>query len=266
MTRWCVLWLWLLGGANSALAQANAAASGGESTVRVPAGDAAADEEGRGFFIAGRAAYLAGRYDEALERFERSYEMSGRHVLLYNIGSAAERAGQPKRALAAYRRFLEKEPDSELRPEVEGRIVALEARVVDEPNELEPQAPVAAAREASPPADTATPPRGNLRPWLGPSIALATSGAVLVTGVVLVALGYRAEQRVREAPDGADWDDYSDDAQRATSLRAAGFSVGAVGVVGAVLSSVWLAKARRDARSGGGPVAGLGYLGWRGSF
>lgn len=234
----------------------------------MPADEAAADEEGRGFFIAGRAAYLAGRYAEALERFQRSYEMSGRHVLLYNIGSAAERAGQPKRALEAYRRFLDNQPESELRPEVESRIAVLEAQAVDVPVEATPRAPeaVSAAPETPAPIEAAATPPAESRPWLVPSISLAASGAVLVTGVVLVVLGYQAEQRVSEAPDGSDWSDYSDDARHATSFRAAGFSVGAVGVAGAVLSSVWLANARKDARSGGGPVAGVGYLGWRGRF
>jgi tetratricopeptide (TPR) repeat protein len=263
-----VLWLSLLGSATSVRAQDT---PGSESMSDMPGGDAAADEEGRGFFIAGRAAYLAGRYAEALERFQRSYDMSGRHVLLYNIGSAAERAGQPKRALEAYRRFLDKQPESELRPEVEGRIVALEAQVVDEPSPPSPSAPVAPAPEApqpeaAQPVDAPLPMTAESRPWLVPSISLAASGAVLVTGVVLVVLGYQAEQRVSDAPDGSDWSDYSDDAQRATSFRVAGFSVGAVGVAGAALSSVWLAKVRRDARGGGGPVAGVGYLGWRGSF
>ena len=82
---------------------------------------------------------------------------------------------------------------------------------------------------------------------------------------MLVGLGYQAKQRVSEAPEGASWSDYSADADRATSFPIAGFSVGAVGVAGAVLSSVWLAKTRRDVRSGG-PVAGLRFVGWRGTF
>jgi tetratricopeptide (TPR) repeat protein len=261
VTRWCcVLGLWgVLGGASAAFAEGGAGAVAGESAASAPGGDAGADEEGRGFFIAGRAAYMAGRYDEALERFERSYERSGRPQLLYNIGSAAERADKPKRALEAYRGFLDAEPASELRAEVESRIAALEARVLDEPIAAQPAATAAPAPKKAEPA------RPDTKPWLGPSLSLAVSGAALATGVVLVVLGYQAKQRVREAPQDSLWDDYSDDTDRATTFPAAGFAVGAVGVAGAVLSSVWLAKARKDVRTGG-PVTGLGYVGWRGHF
>ncbi|MEM6958654.1 MAG: hypothetical protein AAF645_23430, partial [Myxococcota bacterium] len=79
-------------------------------------------EEARGFFLAGRAAYDAGRFEEALERFETSYELSGRPVLLYNIGLAADRARRDARALEAYEGYLEAVPDTENRASVEGRI------------------------------------------------------------------------------------------------------------------------------------------------
>jgi tetratricopeptide (TPR) repeat protein len=241
-----VLWLWgLFACTSAALAQGN---------------DAAADEEGRGFFIAGRASYLAGRYDEALERFERSYEKSGRPELLYNIGTAAERAGKLARALDAYRQFLDKQPESERRVEVETHIADLETRVADEPSE-----PAALSTAQVRPLDTTVTPTSESKSVLAPGLILAASGALLATGVVLVVLGYKAEQRVHDAPDGARWSDYRNDAQHALAFRGAGFSVGAVGVVGAVLSGWWLASARKDARSGT-PVAGLGYVGWRGSF
>jgi tetratricopeptide (TPR) repeat protein len=249
----------MLGSASAALAEGGAGTVAADSAASAPSGDAGADEEGRGFFIAGRAAFMAGRYDEALERFERSYERSGRPQLLYNIGSAAERADRPKRALEAYQGFLDALPESELRPEVESRIAALEARVLDEPDEAPP------AATAAPSAKRAEPVRDDTKPWLGPSLSLAVSGAAVATGVVLVVLGYQAKQRVREAPQDSAWQDYSADADRATMFPAVGFAVAAVGVASAVLSSVWLAKARKDARTGG-PVAGLGYAGWQGHF
>jgi tetratricopeptide (TPR) repeat protein len=255
-----VLWLWGLFTCSSpALAQGGSgheAAPAQDGQIEVAVGDAAADEEGRGFFIAGRAAYLAGRYEEALERFERSYEKSGRPELLYNVGTAAERAGKLARALEAYRQYLERQPESERRGEVETHIAQLEARVAAEPAEPAPLTPASDAASTAAPKATSV---------LGPSLTLATSGAALVTGAVLVVLGYQARQRVQDAPQGAKWSDYSNDAQQAVSFRAAGFAVAAVGVVGTALSSWWLAKARKDARSSA-PVLGVGYLGWRGSF
>lgn len=226
----------------------------------VPVSDANADEEARGFFIAGRASYLAGRYDEALERFERSYEMSGRAELLYNIGTAAYKAGKWTRALSAYREFLDKLPASVQRGEVEQRIIELEPMVGSEPEVGEPPpsaspAPVEAAPVAT--RETQSP--------LAPSLTLAASGAALVTGVVLTVLGYKAEQRVRKAPEGARWSDYRDDAAHAMPFRAAGIAVGAVGLVGTALSTWWLVHTRADAASAQLAV-GIGHVRVQGSF
>jgi tetratricopeptide (TPR) repeat protein len=222
---------------------------------------ASADEEARGFFIAGRASYLAGRYDEALERFERSYEMSGRAELLYNIGNAAYKAGKSERALSAYRWFLDKQPASDQRAEVERRIAELEAKVSTEPALAAPSAAPGPARTevASRPANVA------VTSALAPSLTLAVSGAALVTGVVLAVLGYKAEQRVRNAPDGADWDDYSDDAAHAMPFRIAGIALGAAGAAGTALATWWLVRTRADAPSAQLSV-GLGHVRVQGAF
>lgn len=217
------------------------------------------DEEGRGFFIAGRAAYLAGRYDEALERFERSYEMSGRAELLYNIGAAAERAGKLARALEAFRAFQELRPESELHGEIDARVRELEIRIATEP---EPSAELTAP-PPPPPAPSAA--ASERKSALGPALSLAASGAVLGTGVVLAVLGFQAKQRVQDAPDGSTWADYERDADRAVAFPAAGFALGAVGVAGAALSSWWLVSRRKDTR-GAALVVGRAFIGYRGSF
>jgi tetratricopeptide (TPR) repeat protein len=84
------------------------------------------DEVARGLFQAGRAAYEAGRYQEALGFFEQAHARSGRAELLFNVGQTADRLRQDEKALAAFRAFLEQRPDASNRPEVESRIAALE--------------------------------------------------------------------------------------------------------------------------------------------
>ena len=44
--------------------------------------------EARQYFELGRLAFIDGRFEEALQAFERSYELSQRALLLFNIGSA----------------------------------------------------------------------------------------------------------------------------------------------------------------------------------
>jgi tetratricopeptide (TPR) repeat protein len=57
-------------------------------------------------FRKGRNSYDLGRYDEAITLFQRSYEMSGEPLLLYNIGQAYRMKGDCPRAREAYEVFV----------------------------------------------------------------------------------------------------------------------------------------------------------------
>lgn len=83
------------------------------------------DDLARKEFLAGKSAYVEGNYPEALVRFERAYELSGRAELLYNVGQSADRNRQDKKALAAFEKYLELVPESESRPTVELRVRSL---------------------------------------------------------------------------------------------------------------------------------------------
>lgn len=87
---------------------------------------AARDDEARHLFEAGRNAYDDGRYQDALDYFQRGYELSGRAALLYNVGQAADRLRQDETALDAFKRYLADVPDAPNRLQVEERIRVLE--------------------------------------------------------------------------------------------------------------------------------------------
>lgn len=89
------------------------------------------DEEARLLFQAGESALTNGRYDDALQNFERSHELSGRPELLFNIGVAHDRLRHDEQALAHYRRFLEESPDAPNRADAESRIAALERALAE---------------------------------------------------------------------------------------------------------------------------------------
>jgi len=85
------------------------------------------DAEARTLFEAGRIAFRDGRYEDARSHFRRSYELSHRAELLYNIASTDDRLRRDEEALAGFEEYLRLVPLAENRSEVEARIDALRA-------------------------------------------------------------------------------------------------------------------------------------------
>ena len=83
------------------------------------------DEEARLVFEAGSVAFSDARYEQALELFQRAYELSDRAVLLYNVGVAADRLRRDDVALEAFQRFLALVPEHPRRRDVEVRVTVL---------------------------------------------------------------------------------------------------------------------------------------------
>ncbi len=127
-----------------AIAFAQEAAPPADQTV-----DPRRDEEARSLFDAGRFAFEDGRFEEALSLFRRSYDLSHRSQLLYNIGSAAERLHRNDEAIAAFEQYLTEMPDVGNRGEIQRRIQLLrEAGTTPPPDD----------GTTPPPDDGATPP------------------------------------------------------------------------------------------------------------
>jgi len=115
-----------------------------------------ADSDARAIYVAGRVAFDAGRYDEALARFEEAYDRSGRAELLYNIGMAADRLRRDETALAAFEGYLSQVEDADNRVSVENRVRALREILADRedtvpsPQETAAATPVESEAEAEP--------------------------------------------------------------------------------------------------------------------
>lgn len=110
-----------------------------------PAATETQDEEARLHFQIGESALSDGRYQEALTNFQRSYELSQRPELLFNIGVAHDRLRHDEEALDHYRRFLAALPDAPNRNDAESRIAVLERTLAEEATEEE----AAAAEEGA---------------------------------------------------------------------------------------------------------------------
>ena len=76
-------------------------------------------------------AYRRGDYEEAILKWEQSFELSGEPLIYLSIANAYERLGDAARALDYLKRWREKAPRRE-REELDSRIEALDARVSED--------------------------------------------------------------------------------------------------------------------------------------
>jgi tetratricopeptide (TPR) repeat protein len=147
-------------------------------------------------FEEGIAAFQARDYETALQRFQRSYILSRRPELLFNIGLTLERVGRREDAIATLRQFVSLQPSSPQRADAERRIATMQStslpvvtppvvtppvvappRVVTPPRVVAPPVVVTAPRTA--PAPVASRP---VWPWvaLGGGAAAGIAGAVIL--------------------------------------------------------------------------------------
>ena len=185
-------------GANPRVHAQGPAVAAPPAALAPPAGDRI--EEAKALFAAGRAAFEAGRYQDALGHFERCYEISQRAALLYNIALTHDRLRDDEKALASYDAYLAAVPAAENRVEVETRSAALRdalaRRQQAAPVGPTPAETAAAAPAASPEPDqtqVASSPRdddGGLlgKWWFWTIVGVAVAGGV-TAGIVVATRG-----------------------------------------------------------------------------
>ncbi|MEM9187706.1 MAG: hypothetical protein AAGF12_00920 [Myxococcota bacterium] len=175
--------------------------------------DEALDREARSLFEAGVTAYSAGRFEEAVAYFQQSYELSGRHQLLYNVGTAAERSRDDALALRSYEEYLRQVPEAENRERVETRIALLRSLGVE-------------TERASGPGPA---------PW----ILVASGGALAIAGTVLLAIGLADRATVEDPETGARWADVETAFDRGPGLLTAGAIALPIGLAVAAVGLTW---------------------------
>lgn len=219
--------------------------------------DTSLDAEAHGLFEAGRTAFAAGRFSDALGYFERAYELSQRPQLLYNVGQCQDRMRHDAEALAAFEEFLTRVPDSPQRAEVESRITFLR-QATTEHAATTTTTPTATSTDSSPPIGVVAPrvvedvpvvedsssptpssPSGDDGPGVAPWIVLGIGGAAAVTGAVLLGLGYADIARVSDVPDGTDYATVRGADQEAPVLTGVGWALLGAGAAVAVGCIIW---------------------------
>jgi hypothetical protein len=103
-------------------------------------------------------AYDLGKYQEAIDEYQKVYEIDGDPVMLYNIAQAYRLNDQPQDAIHFYRRYLQRSPDARNKDDVERKIVAQEKLIDDRRKAAAAVAPPPPKVETPPPPKVAPPP------------------------------------------------------------------------------------------------------------
>ncbi|HJL16262.1 MAG TPA: hypothetical protein RMH99_11435 [Sandaracinaceae bacterium LLY-WYZ-13_1] len=188
-------------------------------TARAQPPDPDAMSEAQRHFEMGTQAFDTGDYELAVSEFRRAHELTGHPDLLFNIYSAAERAGRLEEAEDALAAHLEEgEISEERRPVLEQRLARLRARIAaradaaspgDEPEDPDAAAPEAvrsdSTAETSPPPSSAGAPDatgpdraaeatsadapGTPAPSSGGGVHPAAVGTLIAAGVLAASFG-----------------------------------------------------------------------------
>ncbi len=160
-------------------------------------------------FEAGKVAYNAGDFVNAIREFKAAEQLRPSPILDYNIGLANEKLGKRRVAVKYYRRYLESMPTAPNRKELEGTISTLEAQIAASTpaGQQQPQQQVEQPGDMPPPQqqqpagyDPYAGQGGYVQPYRQPQaaprrsywwVALIVVGAVAVlTTIVVVAVIY----------------------------------------------------------------------------
>jgi tetratricopeptide (TPR) repeat protein len=129
------------------------------------------EDAARAAFEEGRRAYNLGRWQEAVDGFERAYKLTGDPVLLFNLAQAYRQAGRVAQAIGSYRAYLREAGDSPNRALAQAKL-----RELEEAQRGAPSHPTADPANATPVPVTGPPPP--LRPAPVPPSAPAPAAGL----------------------------------------------------------------------------------------
>ena len=112
-------------------------------------------------------AYDLGKYQEAVDEYQKVYEIDGDPVMLYNIAQAYRLNDQPQESIHFYRRYLQRSPEARNKEDVERKITAMEKLIEERRKAAALVAPPPPKTEVKPVAvpEPVAPPPVVARPW-----------------------------------------------------------------------------------------------------
>ncbi|HEX2656635.1 MAG TPA: hypothetical protein VHU40_00115, partial [Polyangia bacterium] len=147
-------------------------------------------QEMREHYERAQRAYDIQKFSEAVDEYQKAYEIGGDPGMLFNIAQAHRLNDKPTEAIYFYRRYLERSPNAVNREDVEAKIATLEkleeerkAATAAAPPALPPPAPVVVAPPVAPAPVPAPAPATD--PKFVASVAFLSVGAIaLVTAAI----------------------------------------------------------------------------------
>ena len=103
-------------------------------------------------------AYDLGKYQEAIDEYQKVYEIDGDPVMLYNIGQAYRLNDQAQESIHFYRRYLQRSPEARNREDVERKITSLEKLIEERRKAAAAVTPPPPKKEPPPPKVEPPPP------------------------------------------------------------------------------------------------------------
>ncbi len=157
--------------------------------------------------------YKRGEFEQAAALLERAYELDPQPVLLYNLARAYENSGTWTKAIDAYERFLQEEPDAADRVAIKKRIAVLRKN-------MEEQEALRVLRENQRNGGPRPLPEGSEEPGqkkysIAPWIIASVSAAAAATGL---GLALRAQSLHNDAVDEPSFQEASSLQSRAVRL------------------------------------------------
>jgi tetratricopeptide (TPR) repeat protein len=228
-------------------------------------------------------AYDIQKYTEAVEEYQKAYEIGGDPAMLYNVAQSYRLNDQLPDALRFYRRYLQRSPNARNREDVERKIADLERTIAERrravattvPMAPNPSTPTLAVPAASqPPTSQAVTEEGIGATTVVGIVVASIGGAGLITAGIT---GYLAKKKGDQlSEDSMMMKQYDPSLQsdgKSLDTLAKIFSVagGAAVLTGAVMIAIGLSsgspehKATAVKSTGGGmafaPVVGPGVMG-----
>jgi len=204
------------------------------------------DQAARLLYEAGTRAYDAGRFGEALMRYQNAYQLSQRPALLYNVAVCYDRLERKEEAADAYEMFLDALPGSPRAAIARSRLDILRSALARDTaanqNAADPtddgSGPGTDTGESSGAGDSITEPPPETSPSrTGPLVAFGIGGAGLVTfGVAALITSGRYSDAEKHCNEGACVGSELNDVDRSALIADIGLGVAVAGAaVGVIL-------------------------------